>query len=91
MKPKKAIVTVIIIGSILFGNLLPIYTLAIQPSQEIVVSNSDSTHVENKPLLLPVNEKEQVEKSKTTTNLTYNFIYFLITKFIEANTIYRSR
>lgn len=89
MKTKKAFVAIIISGTILFGNTLPFYALPIQSNQEIILSNSDST--KNNQSQLPEKENDEIQKSKSTSNLTYNFIYFLITEFIKANTIYRSR
>lgn len=91
MKTKKAVLAILISGFTLIGNVLPFYALAIKPNQEITVLNTDSTKVKNSQPQHPVKEQEDVEKPKSTSNLTYNFIYFLITKIIKANTIYRSR
>ncbi len=91
MKTKKAVVAILISGFILVGNMLPFYALSVKSNQEITVLNSDSTKIKNSQSQYPVKEKDDVKKSKGTSNLTYNFIYFLITKFIKANTIYRSR
>lgn len=91
MKIKKAVLAILISGFILTGNMLPFYALGIKSNQEITVLNSDSTKVKNSQSQYPAKEKDDVEKPKSTSNLTYNFIYFLITKIIKANTIYRSR
>ena len=93
LKTKKALIAIIFAGTIVFSNSLSLYALGINSRKEITLDKSDSTKIKasNIQTQNPDENGKEVLKSKSTSNLTYNFIYYLISKFIKINPPYRHR
>lgn len=92
-KIKSTIIAYLIAGSIIFNYALPVFTTGTSPKMEVIQQKPDSKKVspdKSKTQNSQV-DTEEVKDAKTTTNLAYNFIYYLISKFIQVNPLYRSR
>ncbi len=92
-KNKKVLLAFLIAGTILFNQTLPAFAAGTIQKTEIAQQKSDSTKVssdKSKPQNAQVATKE-VKNTKSTTNLAYNFIYYLISKFIQVNPLFRSK
>lgn len=91
--PKKKIIALLLAGSIICANALPIYAVTSISKNDIRIENIDSTKVKSvtdKAENIKVGEKE-VKKAKSTSALSYNFIYYLISQFIKINPLSRPR
>ena len=93
LKTKKALIAIIFAGTIVFSNSLSLYALGINSRNEIILDNSDSTKIRaaNNQTQNLTDKKKEIQKSKSTSNLTYNIIYYLISKIIKINPPYRHR
>ena len=93
LKSKKTFITILFASTILFSNSLPLYALEINSKNEITVEKSDSTKIKasNSQTQNLTDNKKEVQKSKSSSNLTYNIIYYLILMFINTNPPYRHR
>ena len=91
--PKKKLIALFLAGSILCTNALPLYAVTSNSRNEIRVENTDSTKVKSAtPRAEGVKDgKKEVKKTKTTSALSYNFIYYLISQFIKINPLSRPR
>lgn len=92
-KNKSTFIAYLIAGAIIFNHSFPVIAAGNFPKMEIIQQKPDSTKVSSdisKTQKSKV-DTEDVKNAKTTTNLAYNFIYYLISKFIQVNPLYRSR
>lgn len=92
-KSKSAFIAYLIAGTIIFNHALPVFAAGTSQKLEIVQQKPDITKVssDNSKTQNSQVDSEEVKNTKTTTNLAYNFIYYLISKFIQVNPLYRSR
>ena len=93
LKSKKAFITILFASTIIFSNSLPLYALEINSKNEIAVEKSDSTKIKASisQTQNQADEVREIQKSKTTSNFTYNIIFYLISKFIKTNPLNRHR
>ena len=91
LKSKKALIALLFAGSILISNTLPVYALEIKSKNELTLKKADSTKIKTTELHSQdkSKEKEKVQKSKSTSQLPYNFLYFLISLFMKMNPLSR--
>ena len=91
--PKKKLIALFLAGSIFCTNALPLYAVTSNSKNDIRIENTDSTKVKSaihKAEIVKEGEKE-VKKTKSTSALSYNFIYYLISQFIKINPLSRPR
>ena len=90
---KKVFITNLFPNTIIFKNSLPLYALEIKSRKEITLDKSDSTKIKasNSQTQNQADEVREIQKSKTTSNFTYNIIFYLISKFIKTNPLNRHR
>ena len=87
LKFNTRVIAIFIAGSILFGNVLPVLALERNSKKENTLQKSDSTIIKfaNTKSNTSLTQKKEVDKAKSTANLSYNFIYYLIIQFIKIN------
>jgi len=92
-KSKKSIIAFSLAGLLFFSNMLPLLAVEKKLSNEILIEKIDSTkaknpehHIKNSTV-----DKDIQSKSKTSSNLTYNLIYYLISMFLKTNPLSRPK
>lgn len=91
LKSKKAFITIVFTCTIIFYNSFSLYGLDLNSKNEIVIVKSDSTKTLDSQTQNSKEKKKEAKNAKPTTNLTYNIIYYLISKFIKTNPVFRPR
>ena len=93
MNSKKAPIALFLAGIIFFSHSLPLYASNSYTQSEYSILKSDSTKVitDKSKAQNVENASKDVKSSKSTSSLAYNFIYYLISKFIQANPLYRPK
>ncbi len=93
LKSKKTFITILFASTIIISNSLPLYALEIKSRKEITLDKSDSTKIKASisQTQNPADEVREIQKSKSTSNFTYNIIFYLISKFIKTNPLNRHR
>ncbi len=92
-KVKKSLIASFFVGLIFIGTAMPIVANGRYGKNEIIIEKSDSTKTKasNQQTSNSSKKEAEIKKQKSPSNLSYNFIFYLISKFIEAYPIYRSR
>ena len=89
--PKKKILSIILSASMLVGSIAPFSSAYAITVTEIKEEKPDSVKVEiqDKKNTISAIANDRSKKVKTSSKLSYNIIYYLISKFIEANPLSR--
>lgn len=92
-KVKKSLIAFFFAGLIFIGTSMPIVANNRYGKNEIIIEKSDSTKTKASDQQVSNSSKQEAEikKQKSTSKLSYNFIFYLISKFIETYPLYRGR
>jgi hypothetical protein len=92
-KSRRIIFAYAFAGVVLFANILPLYGNNLTNKHEFSVEKSDSSKVNTQESAHELNntKKEKIESTKSTTELNYNIVYYLISKIIQIITISRQQ
>ncbi len=92
-KSRKIIIAYAFAGSVLFANILPLYANNLTNKHEFSIEKSDSIKVNTKERVHELNnsKKDKIESTKSATELSYNIVYYLISKIIQITTISRQQ
>ncbi len=92
-KFKNAFVVILFVCTITFYSSTSLQALDLFSKNEIEVIKSDSTKSKsvNSQTINSDEKKKKAQHVKPTSNLTYNIIYYLISKFIKTNPINRPK
>ena len=92
-KSRKIIISYAFAGSVLFANILPLYANNMTNKHEFSIEKSHSINVNTKERVHEINnsKKGKIESTKSTTELSYSIVYYLISKIIQIITISRQQ
>lgn len=90
---KKNFLTILFAGSMLFASVLPFTAYEMYAYNNFQVEKIDSTKVNSQDKKVKQVHKidEKIQQTKSSSNLSYNIIYFLISKFIKVNPLSKPR
>lgn len=90
---KKKTISFLFAGSILIASVLPLAVNETYANNILRIEKTDSTKVisSNKKAAEINKADEKVQKAKSSSNLSYNIIYYLISKFLKANPLSKPR
>ena len=92
-KSRRIIFTYAFASIVLFANILPLYANNLTNKHEFSIEKSDSIKVNAKERIHKLNnsKKDKIESTKSATELSYNIVYYLISKIIQIITISRQQ
>ncbi len=93
LKNKNKILAFLLAGILLFSHSVPLYASGSFSQSETAQQKADSTKIAtDKSQVQPTKAvAEKIQSTKPTSNYAYNFIYYLISKFIQTNPLYKQR
>ncbi|MCG8308680.1 MAG: hypothetical protein MI975_14905 [Cytophagales bacterium] len=87
----KKLITFAFAGVIAAGSFSPPVTFGRDVNGAVAIENKDSTNVKNQVKQVKASSKGKEAKSKSNAHLTYNFLYYLVAKFLETNPLSRPK